>query len=391
MYFFIIHCRIFLRFNTWKKKMPYFLPRSALLLFIFVIGFILVNFSYAHESQIGTKDKHQVDVHIGIYAPFSSHSAFIGRNILAAMEMGSEQLQSSNIHYSFYTLDQPSKNMNAGLVLQKFINTHHINILVTGGKETGLIAAPIAKKNNLIHFSLTNNPKVADGRNNFIVWSPVYEQAKVLVNELKRQQVHHLGIITANQPSSTVLTHSVIKELQVDSHIDVAASEFFEPGNKDFSRLTNRIKRKNVDMYLVMASPDDIKLIQEQMGVDELHVPITSIVERATPEVLKVFEGQWYVDSHEMQPDFINQFKQNYLNYPVTEAGYAFDLFQLLNKSIVMAIRTQGSVTSEEVVHQLHDIANGRGVMGTMVLDDKGSLFTKSEVKTVKKGEIHTV
>ncbi|WBV68701.1 hypothetical protein PGH46_00055 [Legionella pneumophila] len=56
-----------------------------------------------------------------------------------------------------------------------------------------------------------------------------------------------------------------------------------------------------------------------------------------------------------------------------------------------MAIRTQGSPTSQEVVHQLHDIANRTGVMGTMVLDSKGSLFTKSEVKTVKNGEIHTV
>lgn len=371
--------------------MPYFLPRSAPLSFIFVIALIFINLSYAHEFQIDSNSNHKVDVHIGIYAPFSSHSAFIGRNILAAMEMGSEQLKSSDIHYSFYTLDQPSKHRNAALVLQKFIDTHHITVLVTGGKETGLIAAPIAKKNNLIHFSLTNNPKIADGRNNFIVWSPAYEQAKVLVNELKRQRVHHLGIITTNQPSSTVLTHSVIKELQVDSLIDVASSEFFEPGNKDFSRLTNRIKRKNADMYFVMASPEDIKLIQEQMRVDKLHAPITSIVERATPDVVKVFEGQWYVDSHEMQPAFIHQFKQNYLNYPVTEAGYAFDLFQLLNKSIVMAIRVQRSVTSEEIVHQFHDIANGTGVMGTMVLDDKGSLFTKSEVKTVKNGEIHTV
>ncbi|HAT1597434.1 TPA: ABC transporter substrate-binding protein [Legionella pneumophila] len=371
--------------------MTNFFTRSAPLSFVLVIALIFINLSYAYEFQTDSKNKNKLDVHIGIYAPFSSHSAFIGRNILAAMEMGSEQLQPSNIHYSFYTLDQAPENRSAALVLQKFINTHHINVLVTGGKETGLIAAPIAKKNNLIHFSLTNNPKIADGINNFIVWSPVYDQAKVLVNELKRQQVHHLGIITANQASSTVLTHSVIKELRVDSHIDVAASEFFEPGNKDFSRVTNRMKRKNADMYLVMASPEDIKLIQEQMVVDKLHVPITSIVERATPEVLKVFEGQWYVDSHEMQPDFINQFKQDYLNYPVTEAGYAFDLFKLLNKSIVMAIRTQGSVSNEEVVHQLHDIANGRGVMGTMVLDDKGSLFTKSEVKAVKKGEIHTV
>lgn len=372
------------------EKMPYSLPRSFSLYLLFIITLISASFSYAMAPQTGSKDKNIIEIHIGIYAPFSNKFAFIGRNILAAMEMGSERLKSPEIHYSFYTLDQLPKNRNANSILQKFIDTHHINVLVTGGKKNGVEAAPIAKKNNLIHFSMTNNPAIADGKNNFLAWSPAYEQATVLVNELKRKQVHHLGIITANEPSSTILTHSVIRQLQTDSLIDVAVLESFEPGTKDFSGLTNRIKRKNADIYFVMAPPEDIELIHEQMKIDKLNRPITSIVERVTPEVVKVFEGQWYIDSHEMQPEFINQFKQEYLNYPVTEAGYAFDLFQILNKCIVMSIKTQGSVTSKEIAHQIHDIAKGTGIMGAMILDDKGSLFTKSEVKTVKNGAIHT-
>ncbi|WBV68702.1 hypothetical protein PGH46_00060 [Legionella pneumophila] len=100
--------------------MPYLYRSSA---FVFCIRYrtYFINFSYAHEFQTDSKNKHKVDVHIGIYAPFSSHSAFIGRNILAAMEMGSERLQSSDIHYSFYTLDQSPKNKNAGLVLQNLL------------------------------------------------------------------------------------------------------------------------------------------------------------------------------------------------------------------------------------------------------------------------------
>lgn len=372
------------------EKMPYSLLRSFSLYLLFIITLIPAGFAYAMAPQTDSKDKNIIEIHIGIYAPFSNKFAFIGRNILAAMEMGSGRLKSPEIHYSFYTLDQLPKNRNASSILQKFIDTHHINVLVTGGKKNGIEAAPIAKKNNLIHFSMTNNPVIADGKNNFLAWSPAYEQATVLVNELKRKQVHHLGIITANEPSSTILTHSVIKQLQIDSLIDVAVLESFEPGTKDFSGLTNRIKRKNADMYFVMAPPEDIELIHQQMKIDKLNRPITSIVERVTPEVVKVFEGQWYIDSHEMHPEFINQFKQEYLNYPVTEAGYAFDLFQILNKSIVMSIKTQGSVTSEEIAHQIHDIAKGTGIMGTMILDDKGSLFTKSEVKTVKNGAIHT-
>lgn len=109
-----------------------------------------------------------VEVHVGIYAPFSEKNAFIGRNMLAAMEMARDKLHSNTVHYSFFTLDEVADSADAPRVLQKFIDAHHINVLMTQDSSHGLIAASLAKQNNLIHFNLSRNSKIADGRHSFL-------------------------------------------------------------------------------------------------------------------------------------------------------------------------------------------------------------------------------
>lgn len=365
--------------------------RSFFFANLLILSLLISGALYAAVSDTTMKDNDKININVGIYAPFSDNSAFIGRNILAAMEMGKEQSNSSPIHYSFYTLDVVPDTREMPRVLQKFIDAHHINVLLTEGSTNGLLAAPLAKRNNLIHFSMASDPVIADGKNNFLTWSPAYEQAAVLLKELKRKHVKELGVITTSHRSSAVLTQAVMKQIQDNSAINVSVYEQFEPGTTDFTSLVSKIKGKNPDLYFIMASPEDIEAIQHKMQVVHVNKPITSIVERVTPEVIKVFDGQWYVDTHEMKPEFVHQFKEAYLNHPVTEAGYAFDVFQILNQSLLMAMKTQENFSASEIAHQLHSLATGTGVMGPFNLDKQGVLYTQSEVRLIKKGKIFTV
>ena len=347
--------------------------------------------SYSSQDFWELKSNAVLDINVGIYAPFSEKQAFIGRNMLAAMEMGRDKSHSKQVRYSFYTLDElPNETPNAALTLQKFIETHKINILLTEGSRNGLLAAPLAKKNNIIHFSLASDPHIADGANNFLAWSPDYEQASVLVNTLKQKNVKTLGIITTDGVSDRVLSQSVITQVNKGSSIDITVKEQYKAGTKDFSNLVNKLKGKNPDLYVIMASPEDIELIQKEMANAHLNKPITSIVERVTPTVMKIFNNQWYVDTHEMKPEFIKEYQQAYLNYPVTEAGYAFEVFNILNQSVLMSINNKPVFSTRAIARQIHTLAVGNGVMGPFNLDDHGILYTKSEVKQVKEGHIVT-
>jgi branched-chain amino acid transport system substrate-binding protein len=373
-----------------KMNMQKVLLKSIVALYSVFLTLMMTGLLQAATNLQKTNDKTNIKINIGIYAPFSNKHAFIGRNILNAMEMARDQLKSSSVNYSFYTLDKLPDNVNPTNTLQKFIKSHQIKVLLTEGSVNGLLLASLAKQNNIIHFSMASDPAIADGKNNFLVWSPAYEQAAVLVKALKEKKVAQLGIITTNHPSDKVLTQSVMKQLKTDSLIKVAAYEQYEIGTKNFSSLINKIKGKNPDLYFIMASPEDIELIQSAMMTAHINKPVTSIVERVTPKVMKVFNGQWYIDTQEMKPQFINQYLEANSNYPVTEAGYAYDVFHILNQSIIMAMKVKHNFSNQELAEQIHTLAVGKGVMGAFNLDKNGILYTKSAMKNVMDGKVHT-
>lgn len=205
---------------------------------ITLLVMVSVNTAFAGASDPAQPEKQLIN--IGIYAPFTTKSAVIGRHMLGAMEIARDQLKSSEIHYEFFTLDQIPDKAQAAHTLQKFINVHHINVLLTEGADTGAVVATIAQKNNLIHFNLGSEALIADGKNNF--------------------QTH-----TANHAA--------------------------------------------------------------------------------------------------MKPEFVEQFKQEYFSHPITQAGYAYDIFHLLNNSAVIAMKSNANFSSQAIATHLLALESGTGLM----------------------------
>lgn len=201
-------------------------------------------------------------INVGIYAPFTSKSAYIGRNVLGAMEIARDQLKSTEINYEFYTLDRQADNAHAENTLQKFIDAHHINVLVTEGADSGAMVAPLAKKNKLIHFCLGCDADLGDGTNNFQSKSPNHERGA--------------GLITT------------------------------------------------------------------------------------------------------MKPKFVDQFHQEYFSHPVTEAGYAYDVFHLLHASATIAMKTDTGFSSQKIASNLLALESGTGLMGAFSLNKNGVSYKKA-------------
>ncbi|KTD06016.1 branched-chain amino acid ABC transporter substrate-binding protein [Legionella gratiana] len=221
--------------------------------------FLMTGFDVAASDSTDTAKR--MTINVGIYAPFSHESAFIGRNMLGAMEIARDQLKSSNVTYEFYTLDKMSNNAKATKTLQKFIDAHHINVLLTEGTASGALVAPLAKRNNIIHFCLTNDSVITDGKNNFLA-----------------QGAHH--------QNSTALTQTT-------------------------------------------------------------------------------------------KPEFIAQFQQEYFSHPITQAGYAYDIFHIIHNSAVLAMKTNADFSSQAVATHLLALKPGVGVMGTFNVDKQGVSYKK--------------
>lgn len=233
---------------------------------------LLACFFFSSLAHAETQSQSVVEMHVGIYAPFSNEQAFIGRNILGAMEMARDKAQKGPINYSFYTLDKASEYPVTAATLQKFIDVHHLTVLLTEGSSSGLMAAPIASKNNIIHFNMAQNAQIADGKNNFSIWNAQYQATAVLDEKSK--------------------------------------------------------------------------------------------------------------------PDFVASYKKIFESHPVTEAGYAFDVFDVINKSAVLAMKDKTPFSSEKIAQSIQGLAVRDGIMGAIHADKPGIFYAQSEAVEDSKVQI---
>ena len=324
-------------------------------------------------------------INVGIYAPFSGEFAIVGDSMLNAMMIAKDNLINNKYNYAFYKLDQSADQSKEKKRLTSFIKDKHINILISEGSIAGLLSKKIAATNHLIHFSLASDPRIADGIYNFLAWSPAEEQATVLANELRKKNITSIGIIRVDHPWAKVIGDQLIivmKNLPIKVVMDVK----FKAGTTDFSPIIMQMKTTHPKMFFIMGFQQDMLLWRRQMLDANLHQPITSVIERISPQVKEVFEGQFYVDTPDMSAIFLKQYQKTYHQIPVTEGGYAYDAFTMIANSIDSSNSGKEIPNSSAISKKLHRIMNGHGVMGMFYIKPNGIVFTNAVVKTIKNG-----
>lgn len=168
-------------------------------------------------------------INIGIYAPFSSDSAYIGRNMLGAMEIARAQMPSAKVRYTFYTLDSATSSKSAAEVLQKFVMAHKINILMSEGDQNAVLVANVAKKNKLLHFCLGCAPQAVDG-NSFSTQTSSLPRGTVLKEARHAQFISQYNQEYMSHPVAEgayaydlfrIINHSVLSVLKKPSEYQI--------------------------------------------------------------------------------------------------------------------------------------------------------------------------
>jgi branched-chain amino acid transport system substrate-binding protein len=193
---------------------PIFFKSICIWAFISCVG---IKVGFAQEES-----KNPLVINVGIYAPFSNDQAFIGRNILGAMELARDRLSDNRAQYFFYTLDVlPPGEPGVTSTLQKFIETHHLNVLVTEGDPNGLMAAPLAKTNNMIHLSMASDPRIADKANNVLARSFEFSSEIGTGSTSKQKNIEQVSAVATDV--FTLLNKSILASSKDEQGLSVAS------------------------------------------------------------------------------------------------------------------------------------------------------------------------
>lgn len=347
--------------------------------FVLISGFGSLK-SYADSAPI--------IVNVGIYAPFSGEFSMVGRSMFNGMSLANKNLNNHRYQYVFYILDQSADQAEAQR-LNQFIKDKNISILISEGSVGGKLSKSAASEHKILHVSLASDPAIADGTYNFLAWSPASTQGALVAKELVKKHIHTVGLIRVDHPWATVIGDAFIDALK-KTNIKVAMNARFKAGTTDYSSIISEMKKSNPNIFFIMGFQQDMLALRHAMTAANIKTPITGVIERLSPAVKEVFNDQWYVDTRDMNPIFVSEYEKNYQQTPVTEGGYAYDVFTWIAESM-NAVGDGQKIPSLDGVSKKFKSLKGEGIMGPFYIKPDGIVVTDSVVKTVHDGKVTIV
>lgn len=328
---------------------------------------------------------------IGATLPLTGNLAFLGESYRDAINLALKDLPSATKYtYRVVFEDDGFDPKKAASAAQKLIDSDKADILFSFGSPAGNAMSPIAEARHIPHLNgIASDTNVANGVYNFVHWTPPYEEARELTEELRRQGITRIGILETNQPG-TIAVGNAVRSALAKTPIQVVSEERFTPGTKDFRSIISKVKNSGAEMYLLEATSPELEIVAKQMRELGVKEPFTSIEGFEFTDEPALFEGMWYVNAADPTADFVARFLKEYGHEPKLGAPNGYDAVSLIVFAVEHA-KSKTKPTSEEIVGQLNRISNFPGAVGTLNVDADGLIQSHATVRMITNGKPVTI
>lgn len=349
------------------------------------IALAVLSTGFAFTAHAGSKPT----IKIGTTWPITGNLAFMGEGLRNAIFMAKEQLGDTKYNYEIIIEDDQLNPKLTASTANKLISIDDVDVIISQGSGPGHVAAPLARKANIIHFGLALSPDIPDGRNSFVHWTSAEEHSRVMLKAMKDKGIKKIGILGMN--NQDVLVHRDDIRDQAKTHgIEVVFDEIFPVEEKDFRTLVSKIKhvsdKNRPDIIVLIAMSPSVELVTKQMREAGMNYPLTTFGSFEASAEPGLFEGNWYVSAAEPTGKFISDYKKKYGKAPAVCAGNAFDMFNLIVKA-AESVKTSGKPTTKQIANALLKIKDFPGAQGKLRVASDGFVVSEAKLKMIKDGK----
>ncbi len=336
-------------------------------------------------------DGEKQTIKIGFSLPLTGDVAFLGESYRDAINMAVADIDDTKYKYEVVFEDDKFEPAKAVTAVNKLIAVDKVNVIGSIGSPAGNAVNPLAEKFKIPHINGgASDPNVANGDYSFIHWTPPYEESKLMAAELKRRGVKSAILFEQNQPGVLAVT-KVLREDLTKEGINLAGSETFSTGTRDFRSLISKMKNIQADMYLLEATTPELEVLAKQIRDAGITTPFTAIESIEFTDQPQLFEGVWYINGADPSQEFVDNFTTKYGYAPKLAAGNGYDVV----KMVVYAVEKAGDgkiiPTGEEITKELAKINGFDGAMGELSVDPDGIVVTEAVVRMIKDGKPVTI
>jgi branched-chain amino acid transport system substrate-binding protein len=319
-------------------------------------------------------------VKVGVILPLSGDLAFIGEPAKHGAEMALESFGETKHKYELIFEDDQFDGKKAVTAANKLISIDKVNAIVTFGSSGGNSVKPIAEANNIIHFAVASDQKIADGVINFNHWTSPREEVRAMVDEFVNRGIKTVSILTMNQDGMIAIADELKSQLK-NTGIEIVGEEKFNVGTRDFRTISAKLKEKLPEIIVMVNYSPELEVLGRQIRDAGINTPMTSFEGLDATTDAKLFAGSWYSTASDMTDKFKTEFKAKYNLDPIVGTGNVYDIVSFV---VTASENIKGQVNTDKLGSSLVKIKDFVGSMGIVSIGADGAVVSPAVIKTVK-------
>ncbi|MDB5259390.1 MAG: ABC-type branched-chain amino acid transport system, periplasmic component, branched-chain amino [Candidatus Taylorbacteria bacterium] len=346
-------------------------------IFIVIIGIIAWN--------VGGSSADGKTIKIGVVLPLTGTQAHVGEGLKNAVELAEKNLGSTKFKYDVIFEDDRFDPKTAVTAAQKLISIDKVDAILDAYASIGNAVSPITEKAGITHIGIAFDPKIAEGSHNFLLFTRPDTAARTFLEEMRRRDIHTLGIFRLNNQGILAVYQSV-KNLAGEYGVTIVSDESFQPGERDFKEIITKSAKGKAGVYALLTLSPELEILAKQLNDQGIHNQ-TSIIYFELAQDKAVFNGLWSVGYGKVSTDLESEYKAAYGKDLTFGVPNIYDAFNVIVRASE-AYAGKGKPTSDYIAQQILQASDVEGALGKLHVSPERIIDSPALIKVMKDGKM---
>ncbi len=317
---------------------------------------------------------------VGVSIALSGPLGIIGTTMKNAIILAQDDFDSDK-SVLFIFEDDAFQPKNTVSIVNKFISTDRVDVVVVFGATTSLSVADITEKAKIPLVGITVLETLEKNRNYAVRFlSSTKDLGIKTAIEMKKRGYQKIAMASSIQDATLTLRDHVVE----NGEFDIVVNDEFLPSDLDFRSSILKMKSNNPDAIFLSLLPPQGSTFAKQLRESGFTGQIVGSLQMGSPSEIKLADsalnGTWIVTGDDRKiGDFVSRYKKRFPDSdPFSEAVYVYDLTKMLIEAVKGGAAKDGvvkdvAIKREQINSYLHNVKDFNGALGVYGSDGKGS------------------
>lgn len=335
-------------------------------------------------------------IKIGALLPLTGPLGYLGEAEKNAIQMAEEKINMKGKILTVVIEDSKGKPAEAATIANKLIDIDNVDAMITATTSVSRAVLPIADRNKRVVAALCMDPTIQkESPFSFRLYEGMDQEAELLLSYYahKSNGNKRIGLLYVNHAGTIQQLNDYFIPGFKKMGAKVVYQEPYELTEKDFRVKIDKLRAAKVDSLIIIGFGFEYQAIFKQLAQYDIigRIEITGgwgfIAPNNVPsellENVVVAAPKYLFEKNEQAKTFETEYTKKFGRTPTFDAAFAYDAVGILSDVLS---RVSGDIEGNRGLLKAKSVFNG--VMGSVVINEDGSLDVPMALGTIKAGKI---